>query len=326
MMIEKMQSIIDKIEEYQKIIIFRHFRPDGDAVGSTKGLQRILKLSYPEKDIRLINADMSDYLAFLGGEDAPVEDDFYKDALAVVIDTGTTDRISNKKFALCREIAKIDHHIDDKPYGDAAWIEEERSSACEMIAHFYSTFKDRLKIDSEAATYLYAGMVTDSGRFRYRDVSGDTMRLAGMLLDIGVDTDRLYANLYMKDLHNFRFQSAVYKKMKITENGVAYLHVTKRMKKKFGLTNEDASASVSHLDSIKGSLIWLAFIDGDDGKTRVRLRSRFVEVHDLATKYHGGGHACASGATVYSKAELKALVADADALLKEYKETHTDWI
>ena len=326
MMNEKMQSIIDKIEGYQKIIIFRHFRPDGDAVGSTKGLQRILKLSYPEKDIRLINADMSDYLAFLGGEDAPVEDDFYKDALAVVIDTGTTDRISNKKFALCREIAKIDHHIDDKPYGDAAWIEEERSSACEMIAHFYSTFKDRLKIDSEAATYLYAGMVTDSGRFRYRDVSGDTMRLAGMLLDIGVDTDRLYANLYMKDLHNFRFQSAVYKKMKITENGVVYLHVTKRMKKKFGLTNEDASASVSHLDSIKGSLIWLAFIDGDDGKTRVRLRSRFVEVHDLATKYHGGGHACASGATVYSKAELKALVADADALLKEYKETHTDWI
>ena len=68
---EKMQSIINKIEEYEKIIIFRHFRPDGDAVGSTKGLQRILQLSYPEKDVRLINADMSEYLSFLGGEDAP---------------------------------------------------------------------------------------------------------------------------------------------------------------------------------------------------------------------------------------------------------------
>ena len=276
--------------------------------------------------MRLINADSSEYLAFLGGEDAPVEDDFYKDALAVVIDTGTTDRISNKKFSLCREIAKIDHHIDDKPYGDAAWIEEERSSSCEMIAHFYNTFRDKLKIDREAATYLYTGMVTDSGRFRYRDVSGETMRHAGMLLDVGVDTDHLYANLYMKDLHNFRFQAAVYKKMKITENGVVYLHVTKRMKKKFGLTNEDASASVSYLDSIKGSLIWLAFIDGDDGKTRVRLRSRFAEVHDLATKYHGGGHACASGATVYSKAEMRALIADADALLKDYKEQNTGWI
>ena len=319
-------TMLSALSGADSFMVCTHVRPDGDAIGSTKGLQRILQLSYPEKDIRLINADSSDYLAFLGGEDAPVEDEFYKSALAIVVDTGTTDRISNKKFALCREIAKIDHHIDDKPYGNAAWIEEERSSSCEMIAHFYNTFRDRLKIDSEAATYLYTGMVTDSGRFRYRDVTGETMRLAGMLLDVGVDTEHLYANLYMKEIHNFRFQAAVYKKMKITENGVAYLHVTKRMKKKFGLTNEDASASVSYLDSIKGSLIWLAFIDGDDGKIRVRLRSRFVQVHDLATKYHGGGHACASGATVYSKAELKALVADADALLKEYKENNTGWI
>ncbi len=326
MSMEKMQRIMEKIEEYEKIIIFRHFRPDGDAVGSTKGLRHILRLSYPEKDVRLINADSSDYLAFLGDEDAPVEDAFYKDALAIVLDTGTTDRISNKKFALCREIVKIDHHIDDTPYGNAAWIEENRSSACEMIAHFYNTFRDRLKIDSEAATYLYTGMVTDSGRFRYRDVTGETMRLAGMLLDVGIQTEHLYANLYMKELHNFRFQAAVYKKMKITENGVAYLHVTNRMKKKFGLSNEDAGSAVSYLDSIKGSLIWIVFIDADGGKKRVRLRSRFAEVHDLATKYHGGGHACASGATVYSKEEMKALIADADALIKEYKELNTDWI
>ena len=323
---EKMQRIIDKIEEYNKIIIFRHFRPDGDAVGSTKGLQRILQLSYPEKDIRLLNADTSQYLEFLGGEDAPVEDGFYEDALAVILDTGTPDRVSNKKCSLCREIVKIDHHIDDTPYGNVAWVEENRSSACEMIAHLYNTFRDRLKIDREAATYLYAGMVTDSGRFRYRDVSGDTMRLAGMLLDIGIDTEHLYANLYMKEPHNFRFQAAVYKKMKITENGVAYLHVTERMKKKYGLSNEDASAAVSYLDSIKGSLIWLVLIDAEEKKTRVRLRSRFVEIHDLAVKYHGGGHACASGATVYSKKELHALIADADALLGEYKRTHADWI
>ena len=323
---EKMQRIIDKIEEYGKIIIFRHFRPDGDAIGSTKGLQRILQLSYPEKDIRLINADTSEHLAFLGGEDAPVADDFYKDALAIVLDTGTADRISNKKFALCREIVRIDHHIDDTPYGNAAWIEENRSSACEMITHLYDVYRDRLKIDREAATYLYAGLVTDSGRFRFQSVSGETMRLAGMLLDIGIDTERLYANLYMKELHTFRFQAAAYKKMKITKNGVAYLHVTKRIKKKYGLTNEDAGAAVSYLEAIKGSLIWFVMIDGDDGKLRVRLRSRFVEIHDLAVKYHGGGHAFASGATVYSKAEMLALIKDADALLGEYKRTHADWI
>ena len=320
------REVLETIKKYDRIIIFRHFRPDGDAVGSTKGLQKILQLSFPEKEIVLQNCDFSDYMSFLGAEEPIMDDDFYADALGIVLDTATTARISNQKFNLCKFLIKIDHHIPVEDYGNINWVEEERCSTCELITAFYDLMKDELKIDADAATYLYAGLVTDSGRFRFRSVSGDSLRLAGILLDQGVDTDHLYANLYMKDLHNFRFQAAVYKKMKITENGVVYLHVTKRMKKKFGLTNEDASASVSYLDSIKGSLIWLAFIDGDDGKTRVRLRSRFAEVHDLATKYHGGGHACASGATVYSKAEMRALIADADALLKDYKEQNTGWI
>ena len=114
--------------------------------------------------------------------------------------------------------------------------------------------------------------------------------------------------------------------MQITENGVAYLYVTKEMQEKFGLTQEEASATVSLMDSIKGSLIWLAFIDNDDGTIRVRLRSRFVTINCIGEKYRGGGHACAAGATVYSHEEMKALIADADERLKEYKETHEGWL
>jgi phosphoesterase RecJ-like protein len=83
---------------------------------------------------------------------------------------------------------------------------------------------------------------------------------------------------------------------------------------------------VSYLDSIKGSLIWLAFIENDDGSIRVRLRSRFVTINSIAEKYSGGGHACAAGATVNSKAEMKRLIADADARLKEYKENNEGWL
>ena len=114
--------------------------------------------------------------------------------------------------------------------------------------------------------------------------------------------------------------------MKITQNGVAYIHIDRAMCKKFGLTDEQASAAVSHMDSIRGSLIWLAFIDNADKTTRVRLRSRFVTINKLAENYHGGGHACASGATVYSKREMKALIADADALLGEYKRSNEGWL
>ena len=324
--IENMKKVLEKIKENQKIIIFRHFRPDGDAVGSTKGLQAILKATYPDKEIYLQNADFSNYLAFLGKEDEPLADEAYADALGIVLDTATKERISNKKYELCKELVKIDHHIPVQSYAPTEWVEEERSSTCEMVAAFYDAFKDELKLTKEAATYIFTGMVTDSGRFRFRDVSGETMRLAGVMLNQKIDVEFIYSNLYLKDFDEFKFEAYAHKKMKISKHGVASLFVTKKMKKKFGLSNEQASASVSCMDSIKDSLIWLAFIDNGDGSIRVRLRSRFVTVNELAEKYHGGGHACACGATVYSKAEMKALLADADALLKEYKEKNQGWL
>ena len=326
MQYESMKRILDKIKEYNRIIIFRHKRPDGDAVGSTQGLREILRLSFPEKEIYLNNSDFSDYISFLGDEDAPLSDEAYGEALGIVIDTATSDRISNPRYNLCREIVKIDHHIPVEGYGNYEWVEEERSSASEMIAEFYHTFRDELKINEAAATYIYTGMVTDSGRFRFRSVSGDTLRLAGMLVDLGIDLDRLYANLYMKDFHTLKFQAYVYNRLKMTENGVVYLHVTDKMREKFDLTFEEACASVSYMDSIKNSLIWIAFIDAPNGEIRVRLRSRFVTVSEIAERYHGGGHACAAGATVYSAKEMRALIGEADERLGDYKRNNEGWL
>ncbi len=319
MNLELKQQILNKIKEYDKIFISRHQRPDGDAVGSTMGLQKILKLTYPEKQILLVNDDYCDYVAFLGKEDGAQPEDAYKDALQIVIDTATVDRISNSLYGSAKELIKIDHHFDVEPYGDISWVEDGRSSACEMIVDFYDTFKGELKIDKEAALCLFTGMVTDSGRFKYDGTTGETMRCAAILLDQGIDTETLYARLYLEDFDYLKFESYVYKHMKITENGVAYIYVDKKMQKRFNLTSEQASNTIGLLGEIKGSIIWIAFIDNKDGSTRVRLRSRFVTVNELANKYHGGGHACASGATVHGKKEIKALLADADALIKDYK-------
>lgn len=325
---EKMQAILQKIKEYDRIIITRHFRPDGDAIGSTKGLAAILRLSFPEKEILLINEDYSKYLSFLGGESEPIPEEKYADALGIVLDTATIDRVSNKKITLCKEIIKIDHHIDHNPYGDIFWVEDHRSSACEMVVRFYEAFADQLKIDTEAATYLYAGMVTDSGRFRFSSVSGDTLRLAGLLLDQGINTDVLFANLYLEEFDKLKFEAYVYDKMCITENGVAYIYVDRAMQEKFNLSQEDASSAVGYMDTIKGVLCWIAFIEapGDEKIIRVRLRSRFVTINTIAENHHGGGHACASGATVYSEEEMHQLIEEADARVKEYKETHEGWL
>ncbi len=325
--IEVKQAILDKIKEYDRIIITRHFRPDGDAIGSTKGLARILKLTYPEKEILVLNEDYSQYLAFLGGEDKPIPDEDYASALVIVCDTATPNRISNKKYHLGKEIVKIDHHIvGDNQYGDINWVEEERSSLCEMIVDFYQTFASELKIDAEAATYLFTGMVTDSGRFKYSAVDGETMRRAGALLDVGVNTEWVYANLNLEEFDILKFEAYVYKKMKITQNGVAYIYVDKKMQKKFGLTNEQASNTISYLDTIKGAIAWIAFIDNKDGSIRVRLRSRFMTINELAEQYRGGGHDRACGATLLNKKEIKEMLAKADDMVRDFKSTHTDWL
>ena len=325
---EVKQQILNKIKEYDRIMLFRHVRNDGDCVGATKGMKRILQLTFPEKEIYLIDTDLAKYLEFMGPEDEEIPDEMYAEALGIVIDTASEARISNKKYTLCKELIKIDHHIPLENYGDLMWVEEERSSACEMIVDFYDTFRDELKIDSEGATYLYTGMVTDSGRFKYEGVTGATMRCAATLLDVGVDTETLFARLYLEAFEYLKFKAHIYQRMQITENGVAYIYIDKAMQEEFGLSLEQASACVGNLDSIRGCIAWMAFIENgdEDHSIRVRLRSRFVHINPIAEKYHGGGHACASGATVYSIEEMNALLQDADALVKEYKETHEDWL
>ena len=319
-------EILEKIKEYDSIVIGRHFRPDGDAVGSTMGLGRIISLTFPEKKVYLSNNDKSDYMAFLGDISQSVDEKIIKESLVIVIDTATRDRVSDERILEGREIIKIDHHIPVDPYGHISWVEDWRSSASEMIASFYEANASCLKIDATAATMIYAGMVTDSGRFRFSSTSSETLRLAGVMVGKGVDVERLQANLDLNDYNFYKYQADVFSKINMTENGVAWLYVDSAMQEKWNLTREDAGESVGFMSGIKGSICWLAFIENGDGTIRVRLRSRFMTVNGVAEKYHGGGHDRASGATCYSKEEMEALIKDADKATKEFKESGEYWI
>lgn len=319
------QVILNKIKEYDTIILSRHVRPDGDAVGSTEGLREILKSTYPQKEIYLVTEDSSDYLSFLDTHSDIIPDEKYQNALAIVLDTASQDRISNEKISLAKELIKIDHHIEISPYGDYSWVEEDRSSLCEMIVDFYRTFSDELKINTAAATYLYVGMVTDTGRFRFRSVTGETMRCAGLLLDQSVNIDYIYAHLNLDDCESIKFYSYVYKNMKITKHGVVSIYLSNATQKKFGLTREEASNVISLLNSFKNCIVWIAFIEYDE-EIRVRIRSRFLEVNKLAEKYGGGGHACACGTFVADTRQIKAVIEDADKMVEKYKAENTGWL
>ena len=134
------KQILDKIKENNRIIITRHIRPDGDCYGGTTGLREIIKDSFPNKEVSLFTNDTAQYLEFLGLSDEDKGIDYYKDALVIVLDTATKDRISNLYFENAKEIIKIDHHIETDPYGSINWVEDYRSSLCEMIVDFYLSF------------------------------------------------------------------------------------------------------------------------------------------------------------------------------------------
>ena len=101
MNLEVKQQILQKIKDYNRIFLFRHVRNDGDCVGATKGFKEILKDSFPGKEIYLIDEETAAYLEFMGPEDEPVAKEMYEGALAIVLDTGSEARISNKNYKKC---------------------------------------------------------------------------------------------------------------------------------------------------------------------------------------------------------------------------------
>ena len=320
------KEIFNEIKKNDSIILVRHLRPDGDCVGATLGFKYMLQESFPEKSIKVYVNDFVDYLDFLGKEDTDEDESKYKESLVIALDTSISDRISNSYYKQAKKIIKIDHHIEMDRYGDINWVDDSRSSCCEMIVEFYDTFKNELKLPIESANALYTGIISDSGRFKFSSVTGDTLRYSAILLDRGIDIETIGAYLYLKDFNVYKLQGEMLKSAKITKNGVAYIYVTNDIQKKYNLSLSDASSMISVIDSIKGSIMWLAFIDNPDGTIRVRLRSRFMTVNQIAERYHGGGHDKASGATVYSKEEMKKLIEEADEEIKKYKESHNNWL
>ena len=314
-------DILNKIEEYETIIIHRHVRPDGDAIGSSLGLREILRDNFPEKNIYSVGGNLPEYLKFVGTEDE-ISDEVYENALVIVVDTATKARICDDRYQRAKELIKIDHHDPVESYADINYVKDHMASCSLLIMDIFSSLLD-IQISQNAARYLYIAAITDTGRFRYADVDGRAMKLAGEMLEKGINTEEIYANLYTKSLESYQLQAYVYKNIKRTENGVAYMFMTKKIMKKFKVSIEDASNMVNLMDGIRGSMVWILFIEHPEN-IRVRLRSRHMKVIDIAKLYDGGGHDNASGATLKNKKQIPQLLKEADERLKQFKLENED--
>lgn len=313
-----MDYILNKIKEYNKIIIFGHERPDGDCIGSQYGLYYIIKETYPNKEV-FITGETSDYVSFIG-KPILIDDKLFANSLGICVDCANGERLSDQRYKNCDYTIKIDHHPNVDSFCDYEYVDTKSPACAQILTEFYLKFKDELKINTKAAEALYVGILTDTGRFKFDSTTSKTLKMAAELLDLGVNIGKIDNELSVETIESLKLRGYCLNTFKVTEHGFAYLIMTRDVIEKFGVSNESAANQVTSISTIEGCPMWAMFIEYPD-QIRIRLRSRGPVVNILAEEYSGGGHPKASGAKLPSWDKLEEFLAKADKLVFEYKKS-----
>ncbi len=309
------EAILKEIKAYDRIIIHRHSRPDGDALGSQIGMMHILKDNFPEKEVLMVGDSAGHYSFMDDSVMDEVPDEKYADALAIILDLSAKHLISDLRCLNAKGTVRMDHHIFVENIAAVEVVDTSYESCCGLVTAFAESCK--LRLTPLAAKSLYTGMVTDSGRFRYDSTSSQTHRLAAFLMEQPFDTNDIYRNLYADDFARIQLKAKFVLKIQFTPKNVAYIYTTKE--ELHSLNADIFSVSrgmVGTMSDIRGVDIWVNFTETENG-VLCELRSSRYNINPIAVKYGGGGHAKASGATVKTREDAMAMLADLENLLGE---------
>ena len=311
------EAVLNAFKSYETIIIHRHTKPDGDALGSQIGLKHMLKENFPEKRIFAVGDDARFYGFMDDSVMDNIPDSFYENALAVILDCGAAALISDTRYTLAAKTVRIDHHLFTQPVADMEVIDSTYESCCGMVAHLAK--ESGLRLNTVAAKSLYTGMVSDSGRFRYDATTSRTFALASFLLETPFDITEIYRNLYTDSYESKKLKAQFVLKIQFTHRNVAYIYTTKE---EVATLNTDlftiSRGMVNTMADIAGVSIWCNFTETDNG-ILCELRSNCHNINPIAVKYGGGGHAKASGATVPDRETVMAMLEDLNKLTGDEK-------
>ena len=309
------EDVLQAIREFDTVILHRHNRPDGDALGSQIGLKHLILDNFPEKTVYAVGDDARFFSFMADSVMDNVADSAYEGALDIILDSASRPLISDERYSLAAKTVRIDHHIFCEHIADIEVVDTSFESCCGMIAEFAR--ESGLKIGPIAGQSLYTGMVTDSGRFRYDGTTARTFRLAALLLESGFDTNEVFRNLYADEYANKELKAKFTLKIQFTPSKVAYIYTDREEFKALGKDTFTISrAMVNTMADIKGVDIWVNFTEADNG-VLCELRSSRYNINPIAVKYGGGGHMKASGATVPDRETAMAMLRDLDALTGE---------
>ncbi|MBU2527436.1 MAG: bifunctional oligoribonuclease/PAP phosphatase NrnA [Bacteroidetes bacterium] len=316
----------------QKIVITSHYNPDGDAVGSSLGLFHYLKAKGHEVFVVLPN-EFPDFLAWMPGSNDILfatrdkETALQKLKAATVIfslDYNAPSRTEHMKEALLDNSALkvlIDHHREPEDFADAILWDVEASSTCELIYRFINHYGDTDFIDQNIAACLYAGIMTDTGSFKYASTSPQTHKIAARLMETGIEAS---------EIHSMVFDTNSYSRMQLLGRALenlqvipafqtAYTQLTKAELEEFNFVKGDTEGFVNYGLALKGVHFSVIFIENQqEPYIKISFRSKGdFDVNTFARKYfNGGGHQNAAGGK--SMKNMTETIEDFKKALQEY--------
>lgn len=331
---EAIASLRDLLAAPRRCAIVTHYNPDGDAIGSGLGLLHVLRLAGHDVRVVLPNTPPS-FLHWLPGyAECIAFDRKGEEALAVVrncevlfcLDFNRTDRVGGLEQAVKDAPLKvlIDHHQDPEPFARITFSDTEACATSQMVVDIVRALGMDARIDANAATCLYTGIVTDSGSFRFGSTTPHTMRVAADLMDRGVRITQVHESI-MDDNRESRLKLLGFtlnERMEVhPEWDTAIIALSMADLKRFGFQPGDTEGFVNYGLSIRGIRLAAFFMERPD-MVKVSLRSkgdlavdRFANEH-----FNGGGHRNAAGGQ--SKESLKDAVARFRSLLPAFIAAH----
>lgn len=302
-----MDEILEKIKSYDIICLFTHQFPDPDALGSQFGLKQFIMDNFADKKVYALGKNNES----LNGTTFPLKDvcrdELIEQSLAIVLDTANTTRIDDERFALAQELIKIDHHPLADNYGSYNLVLEDKCATSYIVADLIKNSNYRLS--KLASTYLFIGIVGDTGRFLYHNTTAEVFAMAAYLLNAGADLAWSYANLYQRSVAETKLVGFILQNYHIIKQRLAYFILDDQDYEQYGISFDKAKEQVNVLADIVGIDIWVSIVYSKlTGFYHVSIRSKKIVINDVAQALGGGGHKLASGIKATSLARVQTIL------------------
>lgn len=318
----------------RRIAIITHHNPDGDAIGSSLGFHRILSKFGHDPVVVLPNAP-PDFLRWMPGYMGTVDQEARRQVAGEVIrdadivfalDFNRLDRVKDLQAALAaKPVVLIDHHQDPAQGFALMFSDPSASATAQLVVDLSDAMGWEGAIDAAAATCLYAGLMTDTGSFRFNNVNAHTFRTAARLVELGAEPHRVYDQV-MDENTEQRLKLLGFtlsERMRVIRaHDTVIIHLSAADLKRFGHQPGDTEGLVNYGLSIGGMRLSAFFMERPDG-VKISLRSKGnLPVHLLARDhFEGGGHPNAAGGR--SAIPLEATIERFEKLLPVFMAAHS---